>query len=200
MVWSMPMLQNSGRTTFDTSVTSFITTPPLATTGMQNYRLPGIFPNYNGYTTNNRGGLVENMNDYTDSDPWWNLGVFRAITTDSFSLFELNYYFDYEFIVDISVSSSDGGTFDVAFSRGLYNTALDAFSNKVDLLVMSSNDSGVLNARKYISTDSDFYDLNTKRYFGFEPRNRENAFTTNISGVWSVSIIEAREDITGVNH
>lgn len=192
------MLQNSGRTSFDTSVASYITTPGTQT--MQNYRLPGTFPNYVGYTTNNRGGLVENMNDYTDSDPWWNLGVFRAVTTDSHSLFELNYYFDYEFIVDISVASTDGGTFDVAFSRGIWTSALDQFTNRTDLLVLSSNDSGVLNARKYITTDSDYYGVNTQRYFGFEPRNREDPFGTNVRGTWSVYIIEAREDITGVNH
>ena len=196
MVWSMPMLHNSGSTFNTDNASRFYnprqdTTPP-GTNRLQFNKMHSIGTDTTFYSFDDTANLPAGA------------GVINLTNIDGFSL---NASYDYEMILEgsFSVGVGDGitydpnTTYDVAFKRG-FITSIDTFINAHDVGRFSSNSTGgSLNFRRYVGINMDYETTYNNFVWTLENVSYDTSqySAPGIRGIWTAYVIEARREIDG---
>ena len=193
MVWSMPMLHNSG-STFNTDLASkFFNPDQPGTNQLQNNKMAsvGVDPSTGKdtvfYSFTDTAGLPAGAS------------VFNLTNIDGFTL---NAGVDYEMIIEgnFDASGTDpNATFDVVFKR-VFIDGTDTITNSNEIARFGSVSTG-LAFRRYVGINMDYNTAQNNFVWTAENVSFDSSqyAAPPVNGTWTAYVIQARREIDGTN-
>lgn len=186
MVWSMPMLHNSGSTFNTDNASKFFNPNQPGTNQLQTNKMASIGTDTVFYSFTDTASLPAGA------------GVFNFTNIDGFNL---NASYDYEMILegDFDGSSTDpNATFDVVFKR-VFIDGTNTITSTNEIARFGSGPTGLLAYRKYVAINMDYQTTLNNFVWSVENLSYDTSqySAPPINGTWTAYVIEARREIDG---